>query len=102
MKRACFVWMAIVAILLVCPTVTPSAKSHWRSEDPGTHAITPYDQPVGGGVGNTGGENEGDGDDLAGSKNRPTGGTSSAFNPGRSLVKAWWMYFNHYVLIRMH
>lgn len=96
--------MALLAVLLVYPTVTPSAKSHWRSEDPATHAVLPSDQPIGGGgAGNSGGENEGDGDDLAGSRDKPSnGGTSSAFNPGGSLAKVWWMYFSNYVLIRMY
>jgi hypothetical protein len=104
MKRAWLVWIAVVAVLLVYPAATPSAKSPSYSDGIGIFIVTP---PSNGGgnppVGNTGGEDEGDGDDLAGAKVRPDGSNPTApmFGPSRSYAGAWWMYLYNYVLIRM-
>jgi len=104
MKRAWLVWMAIVAVLLVYPAATPSAKSPSYTDGIGIFVVTPPSNGVGnGGVGNTGGQDEGDGDDLAGAKVKPQGGnpTAPVFGPSESLARAWWMYLYNYVLIRM-
>ncbi len=96
--------MAILAVLLVYPTATPSAKSPSHIDGSTARAVTPSDDPAGPASGDSGGENEGDRDDLAGCKGtRPTGvgdtGPRSVFYPAGSMAKVWWMYLLNYVVI---
>ena len=110
MKRALVVFIAVLAILLVYPATTPSAKSPSYTDSPtNIHILPPSPGPDG--YGNSGEEDEGDGDDLAGIKPgiRPDGGGGpvgpdgagafSAFYPAGPEAKVWWMYFIRFVRV---
>jgi hypothetical protein len=109
MKRALAVLIAVLAILLVYPATTPSAKSPGYTDSPtNIHILPPGPAPGDQSYGNSGEEDEGDGDDLAGIKpgTRPDGGgggTGGAFAPGYfpagPEAKVWWMYFLRLVRI---
>jgi len=107
MKRALVVFIAVLAILLVYPTTTPSAKSPGYTDSPTIHIIPRGPSPGDGDYGQSGEDDEGDGDDLAGIKpgTRPDGGgggpggASSGFYPAGPDAKVWWMYFLSYVRI---
>jgi hypothetical protein len=94
MKRAVVIFVAILAMLLVYPATTPSAKPPTYSDTPTIIHILP---PGDGTHGNSGEDDEGDGDDLAGIKpgTRPHGGGegSSVYWPAGPQARAWWMYF---------
>jgi hypothetical protein len=98
MKRALVVLFALVAFLLVYPTSTPSAKSPGISDTP-TIQINPRGPtPPAGGMGQSGEDDEGDADDLAGLKHgtRFDGGDPLGvgyFGSDGPLAKVWWMYF---------
>ena len=101
MKRALVVCIAVLAILLVYPATTPSAKSPGYTDSPtNIHILPPGPAPGDGGYGNSGEDDEGDGDDLAGIKpgTRPDGGGSGGANvsgyfPAGPEARVWWMYF---------
>ena len=106
MKRALVVFIALLAILLVYPATTPSAKSPGYTDSPTNMSILPRGPAPNDGS-NSGEEDEGDGDDLAGIKpgTRPDGGggPSGPHAPGYYQTgpeaKVWWMYFLRYVRI---
>lgn len=104
MKRACILVVALLAILLVYPASMPSAKSPGRTDHPTIQVITPISGPGDRGFSQSGEDDDGDQDDIAGIKKgrRPLGGGSgvSAYSSG-SAAKVWWMYFFSYVRI-MH
>jgi hypothetical protein len=84
----------------------PSAKSPGIDDSPTIHIIPPGNIPGGDDLGQTGEDDEGDGDDLAGIKGRtrPTGGggplgAASSFYPNGSAAKVWWMYFLYHVRV---
>ena len=95
MKRALVVLIAVLAVMLVYPASTPSAKAPRYTDTPTIQVHPQGPAPMGPGL--TGEEDEGDGDDLAGMKDgtRADGGGVglSTFGPQGSLAKVWWMYF---------
>ena len=97
MKRAIAILVAVLAILLVYPATAPSAKSPNFTDTPTIIHILP---PGDGSQGNSGEDDEGDGDDLAGIKPeyRP-GGMGGPASAARSQAIVWWMYFFKYVRI---
>jgi hypothetical protein len=105
MKRALAIIVAVLAILLVYPATAPSAKSPSYTDSPTIIHILP--PPGDSGYSNSGEEDEGDGDDLAGIKpgTRPTGGgdpigpNAAGFQPVGPQAQVWWMYFLRYVRI---
>jgi len=94
MKRAFVILIAVLAILLVYPASMPSAKSPGYADTP---TIQTPRGPAPVGFGQSGEDDDGDGDDLAGVKDgtRADGGglALSSFAPQGSLAKVWWMYF---------
>ncbi len=101
MKRALAVFIAVLAILLVYPATTPSAKSPGFTDTPTIiHILPPGPSPGDGGYGQSGEDDEGDGDDLAGIKpgTRPHDGAPGFYLAGPE-AKVWWMYFLSYVRI---
>ncbi|MDH3216929.1 MAG: hypothetical protein OEN01_11675 [Candidatus Krumholzibacteria bacterium] len=102
MKRALIALVAVLAVLLVYPATTPSAKSPGIDDSPTMHIITPGNGTGDYGSGQSGDDDEGDGDDLAGIKRgtRPTGNPDpvSGFIT-RSGAKIWWMYFLYHLRI---
>jgi hypothetical protein len=107
MKRAIAILVAILAILLVYPATAPFAKSPSYTDSPTIIRILPPP----GDVANSGEDDEGDGDDLAGIKpgTRPDGGggpvgrdgpgNAAGFYPAGPEAQVWWMYFLRYVRI---
>ena len=93
MKRACFILIATLVVLLVYPASMPSAKSPSIDDTP--NIITPHtgqfpDEPSGSGDGDG---DSGDADDL-GLRNYGRGDLPpvSAFQQTRFGAKIWWMY----------
>ena len=106
MRRVVFVLIALLAVLLVYPASTPSAKSPGITDSPTMHIIPRGPAPPGsGGFGESGEDDEGDADDLAGIKDgtRASGGGGllglSVFVPDNSLAKVWWMYFLSHIRV---
>ncbi|MFQ5511994.1 MAG: hypothetical protein ACE5EO_09110 [Candidatus Krumholzibacteriia bacterium] len=93
MKRACFILIAVLAVLLVYPASMPSAKSPSIDDSP-TIIITPNTGPNGdlpSGTGSGDGDS-GDADDLGFRGDRHTRFTTSDFEQTRFGAKVWWMY----------
>lgn len=98
MKRAWFILIAALAVLLVYPATLPSAKSPGTSDSPIIIVIIPEPGPVPNGGSNPSGEDDdGDADDLSGLRDGYTFQGDSAVSGGffRSalMAKVWWMYF---------
>ena len=96
MKRAWLIFIAVLAVVLVYPATTPSAKSPSDVDSPHKHIITSMDgkylpdDPEGSGDGDG---DSGDADDVGGWKGGgDTPWQRSGFGPG-STAKVWWMYF---------
>ena len=103
MKRAFVLLVAALAILLVYPASMPSAKSPGKTDNPTIITITPVSGPGANALGQSGEDDDGDQDDIAGIKKgkRPSGGGIGALSsyPGGSAAKVWWMYFFSYARI---
>ncbi len=89
MKRACFILIAVLAVLLVYPASMPSAKSPSIDDSP-TIIITPNTDP-GGPLGSGDGD-QGDADDLGLKGDKHTRFTVGGLPQTRSGAKIWWMY----------
>ncbi len=92
MRRALIIFIAVIAVMLVCPATAPSAKSPSRTfETPTINIVSPRHM---GDPGYSGEEDDGDGD-TAGLRD----GTRTKFDGGpagvqsASGIKAWWMYY---------
>lgn len=95
MKRATWILVAALAVLLVYPATMPSAKSPDTGNTPPTITPNPgpgpYDDPDLNGDGDNG-----DGDGLGGFNG---GGKKDGLNTAaglgtpESMAKIWWMYF---------
>ena len=93
MKRACFILIAVLAVLLVYPATMPSAKSPGIDDSP-TIIITPNPGHGGGppaGTGDGDGD-EGDADDLGIKGKDPNQQSAGGFQQTRFGAKIWWMY----------
>lgn len=105
MKRAIVVLIAVLAVLLVYPTSMPSAKSPGSTDSPTMQILPRGPVPPGGGFGQSGEDDEGDADDLAGIKpgTRANGGggllETSGFGADGSMAKVWWMYFLSHIRV---
>jgi hypothetical protein len=97
MTRAAVVGViAVLALMLVYPATTPSARAPVAQDTPTTYTITPWDG--GDTPAFTGDDNGGDADDLAGMKERkgkPAGtlDESDFMIQARLAFRVWWMYF---------
>ena len=91
MKRAIFIMIAVLAVLLVYPATTPSAKSPSTQDSPTIQIIT----PPGNDLGLSGDGDDGDGDDLGGMRDGFKEGTHGAVSQRDTKwlqAKIWWMY----------
>ena len=96
MKRAWFIIIAAICALLLYPSANLSAKSQNHRATDGLHIIVPADDTIP--IGNTEGEEEGDGDGVAGfqgnNKKPPSGLTSGqGLNRVGLVFKMWWNTF---------
>jgi hypothetical protein len=91
MKRACFILIAVLAVLLVYPASMPSAKSPSIDDSP-TIIVTPNTGPgVPSGSGDGDGD-QGDADDLGFKGDKHTRYKVGGLPQTRSGAKIWWMY----------
>ena len=93
MKRACFILIVVLAVLLVYPTSMPSAKSPNINDSP-TIIITPPPGPGGdppSGTGEGDGD-QGDADDLGLKGGKDQLSDVSSFRQTGFGAKIWWMY----------
>ena len=101
MKRALLMLVAVIALMLVCPTTTPAATPDSKDTVPTMEILTPR---AGDDVAYSGDGDDGDADDLAGlkdGKRRPDEGNSSGFEIRlRSWAEVWRMYFFTFRLYR--
>jgi hypothetical protein len=101
MKRALYIIIAVLAVMLVYPSADLQAKSPNLKDTPSKQVIPPIDDPIIPGIiVNDDGEDSGDADDIAGlpSRDKMRGIEQSSCHDlmaARLLVKIWWMYFFH-------
>ena len=99
MKRALYIFIAVLAVMLVYPSADLLAKSPSSTDTPTKHIVPPQDYPIDPGIIVYGGgddEDSGDADDINGLQDRDTmKGQSlnmSEIGTARLLMKIWWMY----------
>lgn len=95
MRRALFILLAVLTVMLVYPTTTPSAKSPNAADRPSIYIVTP--QAEGGPLARSGGSDEGDGDDLSGL--RDGRGITPDLGSGlqnKAGTKVWWIYLAYW------
>ncbi|NIM18953.1 MAG: hypothetical protein GTO51_01050 [Candidatus Latescibacteria bacterium] len=102
MKRALFVYLAVLAVLLVYPSTDLLAKSPKSSDYPTIIIVPPTIYAPGpNDYWGTGGEDDGgdpgDADDLAGTRGgKPVDRNFlPGFGDARIVLKVWWLYFFH-------
>ena len=90
MRRALIIFIAVIAVMLVCPATAPSAKSPSKTfETPTINIVSPRDI---GDPSYSGDEDDGDGD-IVGLRDgtKFDGGPSGV--QSATGIKAWWMYY---------
>ena len=103
MKRAILILVAVLAVLLVYPATTPSAKSYRVDADSPNIITGPsgYEDPID--LSGNGDGDDGDSDGVSGIRGgRRDGFTNVSGQTGNVVTggKLWWMYLFRIVLIR--